>query len=295
MGTRVELRGPGCVDQGTRIRLGNEAMAVIRETESRYSTWLPDSPLSRLNQLRSQAIPKVNPELDRLFEELERVIELSLAWEGAFHPGLGRWILAGGAREGKAPEAARLKALGTPPRISALRRFPRGSRVKKALEDPRWVFEEGGFAKGLALDLAVKSFDLTASQCSVELNLGGQLIHRGPSPSRVHVASPTNRSEAWVEVTIHNESVATSGQSEQPGHILDPRTGLPTPRLGSATVLHASALMADIGATALAVLGPHATPWVDWLYLTPDGHAYAPVRLKGRLRPLRPLQWHWVD
>ena len=102
-----------------------------------------------------------------------------------------------------------------------------------------------------------------------------------------------------MELEIRDRSLATSGQSEQPGHLLDPRTGLPSPLEGSATVIHPSALEADIGATAIAVIGPDPAKIpreIDWIYLFPDGKAVAPARVRTlyRLKNLRKLRWTWL-
>lgn len=280
MGTVAQIQGSPCLTS-------EQAFREIQEVETRYSTWKDDSELSKLNRERKLAIGS------RLGPELTTVLELSQKWSGAFHPGLGRWILASGVRQGKAPSLPALHALGIPP--AAL-----GVSLKQALGDPRFVFEEGGFAKGLALDQARNKIRPTrGSRCRLEINLGGQTLVWGRS-ARVRIASPSDRNEPWVELTLKDASVATSGQSEQPGHLLDPRTGLPSPNRGSATVIHPSALEADIASTALAILGPkslHIPPQLDWIYLEPEGHATAPARLRAKyqIRSLRPLRWTWVD
>jgi thiamine biosynthesis lipoprotein ApbE len=290
MGTRLEVRASGCKDPK---RITPERVAkLIQETERRYSTWTPDSELSRLNAGRDVA--KASPEL---VAELETVLKVSSRWKGAFHPGLGRWVLASGVRTGSLRPIP--ESLGRPPEFV-------GRGVGAVLKDPRWVFEEGGFAKGLALDLAAEQAGAPGQDaCELEANLGGQILHRGAKPIRVQIASPTDRSRPWVEITIQNASIATSGQSENPGHLIDPTTGQPVASQGSATAIHGSALEADIASTALAVIGSKAglgleasrvvPPGVDWIYLHPDGRAWAPARLKTRIQSLAPLKWQWVD
>jgi len=61
---------------------------------------------------------------------------------------------------------------------------------------------------------------------------------------------------------VHGVSVATSGASERPGHVLDPRTGVPVPDWGSVTIVSADALGADALSTALYVMGPVQGP--EW-------------------------------
>jgi len=288
MGTSTVIRGPECLGPTEREAIQNQAVQVLQNTERRYSTWTSGSDLARLNLSRNLAqAPKP------LIGELERVLNLSSQWRGAFHPGLGRWVLASGIRSNPPPSGSvieqrlrkHLKTYGKPPRFSAK------DSLADVLKDPDWIFEEGGFAKGLALDL----IELPKVPCSIEINLGGQILHRGPSPTRVQIASPVHRNTPWIELTLQNESAATSSQSENPGHLIDPRTGLPSPNRGSATAIHPSALEADMAATAIAILGPKAPTSLDWVYLEPTRHAYAPRRLQKRIQSLVPLHWHWID
>lgn len=122
--------------------------------------------------------------------------------------------------------------------------------------DPRWRekahgergFEAGAFGKGYALDrmLALTSGDAT-------IDFGGQLIVRGTR--EVAIANPSDRQKPLLALTIVNASLSTSGDSEQPGHIFDPRTGRSVRRRGSVSVIAKDALTADILSTALYVMG----------------------------------------
>jgi thiamine biosynthesis lipoprotein len=51
-------------------------------------------------------------------------------------------------------------------------------------------------------------------------------------------------------------SLSTTSNSEQPGHVLDPRTALPVEFPGSVVAWHERGLVADILTTALFVMGP---------------------------------------
>jgi thiamine biosynthesis lipoprotein len=59
-----------------------------------------------------------------------------------------------------------------------------------------------------------------------------------------------------ARLEVHGVSVATSGVSERPGHLLDPRTGLAAPAWGSVTVVSPDPFEADVLSTALYVMGP---------------------------------------
>lgn len=87
--------------------------------------------------------------------------------------------------------------------------------------------------------------------------LGGDLI-AGDGEWTVGVASPSPDVRA-VDRTLNlsGRAMATSGNSHQPRHIIDPRTGTPVERPpSSVTVIAADAATADAWATALFVLGP---------------------------------------
>ena len=126
--------------------------------------------------------------------------------------------------------------------------------------DPKWRgdgYEAGAFGKGYALD---RMLALTSGEALIDF--GGQLIVRGSR--EVAIADPRDRAKPLVTVTIRNASLSTSGNSEQPGHIVDPRTRKPVMRGGSASVIAGDALTADILSTALFVMGEdEGLRWAD--------------------------------
>lgn len=109
--------------------------------------------------------------------------------------------------------------------------------------------EEGGFGKGYALDRMVEKLHGDAV-----INFGGQIAVRGCK--EVAIAHPAHRDQVARELTLCNASLSTSSTSEKPGHIVDPRSGESLPARGSVSVVHESALAADVLSTALYVMGP---------------------------------------
>lgn len=122
--------------------------------------------------------------------------------------------------------------------------------------DPRWRekahgdrgYEAGAFGKGYALD---RMLALTRGDATIDF--GGQLIVRGTR--EVAIADPRERAKPVVALTIANASLSTSGDSEQPGHIFDPRTGRSVRRDLSVSVIANDGVTADILSTALYVMG----------------------------------------
>lgn len=139
------------------------------------------------------------------------------------------------------------------------------SRKTGGAFDPRWRekvhgekgFEAGAFGKGYALD---RMLALTRGDATIDF--GGQLIVRGSRG--VAIAAPDDRARPVLELTLTDASLSTSGNSEQPGHIYDPRTGKSLPGRGSVSVIAGDALTADILSTALFVMGDEeGLRWAD--------------------------------
>jgi thiamine biosynthesis lipoprotein len=77
---------------------------------------------------------------------------------------------------------------------------------------------------------------------------------------RVGIRDPREKREeqglAGTIVLNNGEALSTSGQYEQPGHIIDPRTGRPAKKCLSVTVVAYDAALTDALSTAVFVLGP---------------------------------------
>jgi thiamine biosynthesis lipoprotein len=200
------------------------------------STWRDDSELARVNR---GATP--SPELATL---LQTVMQWSRETGGAFNPRIRPLIDLWRTRE----EGA----------------VPSAEAIRAALATPDAPIEEGGFGKGYAID---RMLDVLRARgaASATINFGGQIGAFGPAQT-VAIADPRHRDRPIREVVIENESLSTSSGSEKTfvvsgrtfTHIFDPRTGEALPPHGSVSVIHSSALVADILSTALYVMGPEA-------------------------------------
>ncbi len=124
----------------------------------------------------------------------------------------------------------------------------------------------GGFAKGFAVDEAIKRLKAKGITNAI-VNAGGDLKAAGSkfgSPWVIGINNPFgNGAMASVNV-INNESVFTSGNyerffiqdSKRYHHIIDPHTGSPAIKTASVTVIDKSGILADAAATAILVAGP---------------------------------------
>lgn len=292
MGTSLEI----AVESGSReaaLAASERAVQALEAAEARLSTWRDDTELARLNRAPAGAARTLSPALARDLTAARRCWEET---DGAFDPAVGAlvrtWDLRG---KGRVPAPAERRDAAAAGGMDGLRLDGRTAvRERTGL-----VLEEGGFGKGagLADALAVLSADPAVVRAS--LNLGGQLavFDRGTGERwDVPVADPERRDRAVISLSIDRGSVSTSGNSERPGHLLDPRTGEPAPDFGSLTVWAEDPLRADCLSTGLYVLGPDRAlawaevhPGVEVLVLRREGEqlqAWVTPGLKGNLERL---------
>jgi thiamine biosynthesis lipoprotein len=258
MGTHLSVVACAA-DRATALAASEAAVSAVLAAERRLSNWSADSELVRLLPL------------------------------GAALPSLDRIELPSGASDELAADLAALAPLvaacegAFDPRASAGRGGPFGA------------VDSGGFGKGRALDLAVAA-GLARGATHIEVDLGGQVLVGGDDRERsVSLADPRDRSRAVVEVATRHASLATSCQSERPGHIVDPSSTASVPFDGALTVFADEALAADVFSTALFVLGREralalaARLGVDVLVLEPRGArllVHSSAGLEGRVRAL---------
>ncbi len=123
----------------------------------------------------------------------------------------------------------------------------------------------GGFAKGYAVDAAIKVLKAENIDNAI-VNIGGDLRaigQHGNRPWNIGIRHP-RQDGVLASVTVKDdESVFSSGdyeryfeyQGKRYPHIMDPRTGYPADQAMSVTVIDNNAARADASATALFVAG----------------------------------------
>lgn len=136
----------------------------------------------------------------------------------------------------------------------------------------RWAggFDPTGYVKGWSVERTARAHlaPLVARPGVVAagLNAGGDLqLFTAPDADwawNVAIVDPADRSRVLATVPVRDGAVATSGTAERGAHIVDPRTGLAVPGLGSATVVAAGLAHADVWATAAVVSGLDDLGWV---------------------------------
>ncbi|HEX9730263.1 MAG TPA: FAD:protein FMN transferase [Gemmatimonadales bacterium] len=262
MGTRLDIRVASSA--GARgFEAIEAAFAEVRRIERLVSSWRDDSDIGRVNAAPAGE-PVVVPA--ELVEVLAEVRTWSQATSGAFDPAVGALVDAWDLRgDGRHPSDDELRAALRHTGLRLIELDREGSTVTRRAADT-WL-DAGGFGKGQALRGVRRVLD-SAGVSAAHVNFGGQAVAWGASPDGgawdVPVAHPADRRRPVLALRLSDGSVATSGQSERPGHILDPRTGRPVPPWGSVTVVARDPLVADVLATALFVMGPDsARSWAE--------------------------------
>lgn len=254
MGTSLTVR-VAADDRTSAVEASDAALEEVARLEALISSWDSTTPLGRLNRAPVDRPVPVAPELLAL---LARADALADSTDRAFEPAVGplvdAWDLRGGGRRPSAAEVERaLEA------VRAGFRFDPDAGTAVRLHGDAWI-DAGGFGKGAALEAAAEVLE-DAGVRSALLDFGGQALTVGERPDgaawRIGVAHPARRDEPARTLRLGGGlSAATSGGSERPGHLLDPRTGRQLPAWGSVTVVSPDPVAADALATALFVLGP---------------------------------------
>jgi len=226
MGTICEITA----DSAAQIEI---AFEEAKRVEGMLSTWRDDTELARVNHGDAAA---ASPELTSL-------LETAMRWQrdtnGAFDPRIRGLI-----------DVWQTRGAGA---------VPSSDQIANAMREHR--YEEGAFGKGYAIDRMLARIDGDTT-----VNFGGQIGRRGTI--RVAIADPRHRDQPVMAFDLTDGSLSTSSGSEKAftvagrpfSHLIDPRNGQALPPRGSVSVIHRSALIADILSTALYVMGPADGP-----------------------------------
>lgn len=252
MGTRVRIDVES-VSGDEASQSAEEALRAIEGIDALFSTWREDSGLSALNRAevgRTTTAPKA------LLTLLAEVFVWSERTHGAFDPAIGPLIDAWGVRsQPRTPSEVELVDAMEASGSGAFAIDPSSGTAVRAR--PHAWLDAGAFGKGAAL----REVEIALAGDGIQralVDLGGQVLALSDDEEgwSFEVAHPLRRNEPTIPLRLVNVSAATSGASERPGHLLDPRNGRPAADWGSVTVVDPDPLVADILSTALYVMGP---------------------------------------
>ncbi len=277
--------------------------AALEHLETLFSTYRPDSALSRFNASSSTDWYPVSPELARVALEARRISELTAgAFDVTLDPLIRLWGFGpAGRRHTLPPDTAIAAARGRVDyrRLSARLAPP---ALRKSAAELSADFSS--LAKGFAAD-TLSDLLTTLGAPDHFVQIGGDLKTAGAHPWRTGIESPpvlavpvaprptaTPAPPALAAiVTLSGQALSTSGEAHnfmtvagrRYGHILDPRTGRPVAgSLASVSVVHPTCATSSALATALFVLGADAgfalatREHVAALFLVRDGASLVP-------------------
>lgn len=263
MGTQwhITLSVPKEIDV---TQLQEEIQAQLDHLNQQFSTYLPDSTISRFNQHKSTTAFPVSKEFLTIIKAAQAI---SKKTEGAFDITIAPLInLWGFGAEFKVdvPADKDIQAVKGQVGYEKLSILEDSSSLQKA--NPDLIIDLSAIAKGYAVDQVAMILEAHGVYDYL-VEIGGEIKLKGKNPHgenwRVGIQQP-DASKAQVSISLNQTAMATSGDyhnyfesnGQRYSHTLDPVTGKPiTHKLASVTVLHESTMIADALATALSVMG----------------------------------------
>lgn len=244
-------------DSASADAAANAAIAEVKRIEAKYSRYLDDSVVSRINAAAGGAPLRVDEETLGLLMFADACFRQS---EGLFDATSGVLRRAWNFKEARVPTQAELDVLLPLVGWDAVEISNAHVRLPRA----GMQLDFGGFGKEYAVDRAARVMRDRGVE-SAMVNLAGDLAILGPQPGgapwRVGIKHPRHDDKLLATVPVTSGALATSGDYERfievdgvrHCHILDPRTGRSARGLQSVTVLAASCLVAG-SATTIAML-----------------------------------------
>jgi thiamine biosynthesis lipoprotein len=300
-GTLVEV-SVYAVPEAQAQRAIAAVLARFDELHRQLHAWQP-SDLSRLNAaLAKGARTSVSPELAAMLRDAQTVSAHS---RDLFDPAIGNLIALWGFHadtpQGKVPDAAAIaRWVKAAPRMEDL-------HIENNMvwsDNPAVQLDLGGYAKGYALDEAVRILQSHGIRNAL-VNIGGNVIalgQHGDRPWRVGIQHP-RKPGTLATLDLHDgEAIGTSGDYQryfEVGgrrycHLIDPRTGRPASGMQSVTILVAGAhagtrsdaLSKPLFIDGAARLADNAARLGIDAYLAVDaaGKIHASPAMKARLR-----------
>ncbi|MFA5107285.1 MAG: FAD:protein FMN transferase [Patescibacteria group bacterium] len=288
------------LDPVTADRLFDDLQRQIAVFENRFSRFLPDSELSRLNQRAGKRVP-VSRDLIKLILTAQGIWRYT---DGLIDSTIGQALVAAGY---DAPFELLPYRVETSDRPMAKSEHSfaevKINRKQKTVFFPADLqFDFGGLGKGYLLDQLRSR--VKAKTSNYWLSLGGDMIVSGTDTDgrawSIGIQDPNKpeRDFAYLRLPAGEWNVATSGTTKRRGgqskkswhHIIDPRTGQPARTdVIQTTVLAPTAVEADALAKVVLLLGPTAgLKWaarhnLEALIVTKDSRTHTTPMLKNYL------------
>jgi len=257
MNTEVAVAAP-TLDDAAEHELALQIASLFAETERRFSRFLDDSELGRLN--RATETVTASRELIALLCRARRHVTDT---DGLFDPTIGAALCAAGY-DRSFSSGALDRGPSTTPAVRARFADLVIDEQARCVRRPSHVqLDLGGFLKGHTVDRAAALAPATAM-----IDAGGDAVLRGAGPDGagwiVEVEDPGDATRVLATLRVRDRAVATSAPNRRrwragrdtAHHLIDPRTGLPsTSDLAQVTAVAPTAEHADVLAKVAFLLG----------------------------------------
>jgi thiamine biosynthesis lipoprotein len=289
--------------------------AAQKETvrlESLLSRYIPDSEISRINQLAGTGFAGISPDT---YELLSQSIEFSKRCRGCFDITIGPladlWANAGGTSA--PPEKSKIRRLISLVKYSEL--LLNSENRTAGLLRKGQSLDLGGIGKGFAADKILevyKSYGVT----SAYTNFGGNVAAIGAKPNgtpwRIGIRHPRQQNGLIGVISVTGRTVVTSGDyqrfflgddGKRYHHILDPSTGYPSESgLISVTIIAENSMTADALSTILFIAGMEkglellkGYPATEALFIDTNLNIYITKGLQKEFQPNEGLRIRILD
>ena len=246
-------------------QLQEEVDDALIQVNQLMSTYIPNSELSRLNQLDAQT---PFPLSEQTLKVLQEAIRLGYLTDGVLDvtvgPLVNLWGFGPDKRPEKRPSAEQVKAIA---KYVGLDKFTLSGNIITKAHDDLYI-DLSTIAKGYGVDLIAEILEGYGIR-NYLVEIGGEMRVAGTKLDgadwRIAIERPVEGQRAVQRIiSIGDNAIATSGDYRnyyeldgiRYSHLIDPRTGEPiTHSVVSVTVVHASSMTADGLATALNVMG----------------------------------------
>lgn len=246
------------------------SLKKLEDLSAPINNYHPSSEVSKLASLLVDERLTLSRPLSHVLMESKRWMELS---RGRFDITNGRLIAtwrAARKRKSLPLEAELMEAKSMSGWDNVDFRVDGDGRPTVALRKAGIVLDVAGIATGYLLDRMMEVLVSEGIQSAL-IDAGGDVLVSDPPPGRdgwsIDVAGISKKAPPLLRLSLRNCAVTTSGdlyqfveiEGRRYSHLIDPTRGMPVEGRQSVTVIAKSAIDADAGATALAILGADAS------------------------------------
>jgi len=239
-----------------------DVVAWVAQFEARYSRFIPDSLIGRINAAAGEHWVETDSETDRLFNLCQ---ELFFFTRGSFDPSALPLIQLWNWKQQPPviPDDAAIQAARALVGWNKIQRRPGGIFLPQA----GMALDLGGIGKEYAVD-CVTNMAIERGIQNVLVDFGQDVRVHGHAPDKkfwwIGLDDAKSPGKCWAGVAVTDHAVATSGDylrhfvyhGRRYGHILDPRTGYPALNdCRAVSIIAPSCTIAGLLSTSVCILG----------------------------------------